>query len=703
MALFKRSGKKPPQPEQTAVQVSLNPGRMAAVYLQLYRWVFSVSLDYDSYQIESGSGEFAGRNIPIRGYYSRLIGLLGQHVLEIQRETFDKTFSPQGLRAALSEGYTAVTELFYLRTSELQQTAPEGQPAQEETAEQPAVEPAEESYDWFEFRAECFPTQGERKAQFLLYVRPVAGEKDTGRLPAPKETPVREDGSYDWGGIRSERLLNSDKIIYYEYDIQNDTMHIHRLRGDKRVDRVEKNYLATLDARGDWMVHHDSVKRLRQLFRDGAQGVSGDTELLYRKDGMQGANFIYYHIVCRPLEERDTPTWLFGSLEDVDAKVRAREQARELMVQMETMLGNLYTNMFQIDLNRGVIYHIVHDENGFSREKDPLKLETYVQRHIKSGVIAPESAKEYRNWLQPGYLQRKTLKGSYEFEARLRLLGAPEYSWYSETITAVAGRPGIYLRLRRDINDVWQMRQKQYEMTEMVRFAEFSSSVLDTMASLVEFRNTENGLHVARVRELTRILLTDIATRSPQYEVTQKTIDLYTQAATIHDIGKVTIPDAVLNKPGRYTPEEREIMKTHTTTGARIVDRLHMPGMGDLQACCRDVVLHHHERYDGKGYPEGLAGDQISMGVQAVSLADVYDALVSVRCYKEAMSFEEALDMILTGQCGTFNPHVLESMKAVEPAMRALYQDHEKISELEQAAAQALLEEHTITEETANA
>ena len=246
------------------------------------------------------------------------------------------------------------------------------------------------------------------------------------------------------------------------------------------------------------------------------------------------------------------------------------------------------------------------------------------------------------------------------------------------------------------------MRQKQYEMSQMACYAEYNASVLDTMASLVEFRNIENGLHISRVRRLTELLLTDIATRFPEYNLTKNVIDLYTQASTIHDIGKVTIPDSVLNKAGRFTPEEREIMQTHTVKGEQIVERLHMSGLEELKKTCCDVVRHHHERFDGGGYPDHLVGDKISIGVQAVSLADVYDALVSVRCYKDAFSADEALRMILSGECGAFNPHVLESLQAVEPRMRELYENTKDITAEEAAAAEALLQERGVPEEEIN-
>ncbi len=705
MALFRRSEKKKEKPaeepqnqaaeqeqgqeqeqEQPVLHVSMDARRMGAVYLRVYRWVFSVSLDFDSFQIESGEGTFGATQLPQRGYYSGLMQILSLNILDEQRENFLRMFSAQGLRAALSEKRSSISEVFCMR----------------DDSEQTPQNPDDDQNVWYEFRADQIPDPSGARSQFLIYVRQVSGEMDDGHLPQDKEYPKLDVGGYDWSAIRAERLVNNEQYVYFEYDIANDTLYHHRHRGEKQFERVEERFLASLDARADWMVFHDSIQQVKNVFRNAAKGVAGEVEIRYRKDGMQGASFRYYLLTCRPLEENGEPTWLFGNLRDVDEKVREREQTKDVMFQLDSMLGSFYTNMFQIDLNKGVIYHIIRTGTGFQREKDPPKLEDYVRRHVNSGVIEKDSAKEYLNWLQPGFLQRKTLKGSYEFEAQLKLLGANHYSWYSETINAVEGRPGVYVRLRRDITEVHEMRQKQYEMTQMARYAEYNASVLDTMAGLVEFRNIENGLHISRVRTLTAMLLTDIATHCPQYGLTKNTIDMYTQASTIHDIGKITIPDSVLNKPGKLTPDERKIMEKHTVMGEQIVERLNMSGLNEIKACCCDVARHHHERYDGGGYPDHLVGDDISIGVQAVSLADVYDALVSVRCYKDAFSADEARQMILNGECGAFNPLVLESLKRLEPEMRKLYTTEQQAPIEQAAAAEELLAEQSVQEGAEN-
>ena len=209
----------------------------------------------------------------------------------------------------------------------------------------------------------------------------------------------------------------------------------------------------------------------------------------------------------------------------------------------------------------------------------------------------------------------------------------------------------------------------------MTHLAEYNGAMLDSMAGLVEFRNIESGHHIRNVRELTRILFNDVIRRNPEYEVPPARVRLYVQASSMHDIGKITIPDHILNKAGLYTPEEYELMKKHTTNGALIVDRLEMPGQDELKAIVRDVALHHHERWDGKGYPDGLVGDAIPIGVQIISAADVFDALVSERCYKQAFPVDEAMRIIFAGEAGEFNPALLESIKACKDQLSALYAD----------------------------
>lgn len=183
--------------------------------------------------------------------------------------------------------------------------------------------------------------------------------------------------------------------------------------------------------------------------------------------------------------------------------------------------------------------------------------------------------------------------------------------------------------------------------------------IIETMSNVVEFRNLESGDHVRRVKDFTRILAGYVAKLYPEYHLDEEDVDVITAAAAMHDVGKIAISDAILLKPGRLTEEEFEIMKTHTTKGCEIIDMLGDIQEGEYGRASYDICRYHHERYDGKGYPEGLKGEEIPIAAQIVSVADVYDALVSERCYKNAYTPAEAYDMIVGGACGQFSPKLL--------------------------------------------
>ena len=187
--------------------------------------------------------------------------------------------------------------------------------------------------------------------------------------------------------------------------------------------------------------------------------------------------------------------------------------------------------------------------------------------------------------------------------------------------------------------------------------------IIDALSTVVEFRNLESGNHVIRIKDFTKILLEYIRDYHKEYDIKDEDIEVISQAAAMHDVGKIAIPDEILLKPGRLTPEEFEIMKTHTTQGCAILKNVLFMSDTVYYNHCYDICNYHHERYDGKGYPCGLSEDDIPIAAQAVSIADVYDALVSERVYKKAFSKEEAYNMIMEGKCGTFNPKLLECFK----------------------------------------
>lgn len=202
-----------------------------------------------------------------------------------------------------------------------------------------------------------------------------------------------------------------------------------------------------------------------------------------------------------------------------------------------------------------------------------------------------------------------------------------------------------------------------------------NSMMINVLAHIVEFRNGESGMHVHHIKQLTSILLQNLIEKTDKYHLTENDILLISTASSLHDIGKISIDDKILNKPGRLTAEEFEVIKTHSIIGAEMLQDLHNTHNYPLFDKAYEICRWHHERYDGKGYPDGLKGEEIPISAQVTSLADVYDALTSNRCYKKAFSHEKAMEMILDGQCGAFNPVLLQCLKDCEKQILAEFSD----------------------------
>lgn len=197
-------------------------------------------------------------------------------------------------------------------------------------------------------------------------------------------------------------------------------------------------------------------------------------------------------------------------------------------------------------------------------------------------------------------------------------------------------------------------------------FSEINVKVISTLALAIEFRSGETGKHVLSIRNITYRLLQKL--RDLKFhecaDLTDEEISNIAYASILHDIGKIAIPDAILNKPGRLTPEEFDIIKTHTVRGAELIRKIGINSSTILNYAY-DICQHHHERYDGRGYPEALKGDELSIWSQVVGIADVYDALTQERCYKKPFTHEVALDMICNNKCGVFNPELVTVFKEI--------------------------------------
>lgn len=243
---------------------------------------------------------------------------------------------------------------------------------------------------------------------------------------------------------------------------------------------------------------------------------------------------------------------------------------------------------------------------------------------------------------------------------------------YSYGVADVIHKPfylHIVKRRSKNIIDLYQdklnmeIRLKQQEeeiRAHEKKLREGNEFMIDALSSVVEFRSSETGEHIRRIKYFTRIMLKYLMKYFPKYGLTESQVDEISRAAALHDIGKIGIPDAILLKPGRLTPDEFEIMKSHTTIGCDILKGFRENQTGEFYQYCYDICRYHHERWDGNGYPDHLAGDEIPISAQIVAIADVYDALVSPRVYKSAYANNIAYDMIMNGECGVFSPDVLE-------------------------------------------
>ena len=233
----------------------------------------------------------------------------------------------------------------------------------------------------------------------------------------------------------------------------------------------------------------------------------------------------------------------------------------------------------------------------------------------------------------------------------------------------------VYRRVTNTIKLYAKQRRLVQMVSDQIRARENNTDTLvGVLSHIVEFRNGESGLHVRHIRMITELLLHRLLEISSRYSITAEQQDMIPLASALHDIGKIGIDEKILNKPGKLTPEEFEVMKPHSMLGAQILYDLDNFSEQPLLQTAYEIARWHHERWDGRGYPDGLKGDEIPISAQLVALADVYDALTSERCYKKAFSHEKAVQMILNGECGAFNPLLLQCLTDMQTDLKVQLQ-----------------------------
>ena len=270
-----------------------------------------------------------------------------------------------------------------------------------------------------------------------------------------------------------------------------------------------------------------------------------------------------------------------------------------------------------------------------------------------------------KNWIEDIPVIMISSEDSASYVRRAYEMGASDYISRPFDVQVVHQRVSntikLYAKQRRLISLVTdQIREKEKNNQMMISI----------LSQIVEFRNSESGSHVLHINIITGMLLERLMQKTDQYHLQWSDQFLITTASALHDIGKIGIDEKILNKPGKLTKEEFEIMKTHTLIGASMLKSIEMYQNEKLLQVAYQICRWHHERYDGKGYPDGLKGEEIPISAQVVAIADVYDALVGKRVYKKAFSHETAIHMILNGECGAFNPLLLECLTDIQNRLK---------------------------------
>ncbi len=319
----------------------------------------------------------------------------------------------------------------------------------------------------------------------------------------------------------------------------------------------------------------------------------------------------------------------------------------------EAANGNM--GMAQILSNRGQFCAILLDV--IMPEMDGIE----VLRHLKSMKMLDETPV----FLITAEQQADMVKEAYQ-------LGVMDVLTKPVTSFVVRRRVESVIELyaaRKYLHNVVET-QKEELTVQSEKILSLYQGMIEALATAVEFRNEESGGHVNRIFTITKYMLENTEFGEG---LTEGEIHNIALASIMHDVGKITIPDAILSKPGKLTAEEYEIMKTHTTQGVALLESITQLKESGIYDYACDIARHHHERWNGKGYPDHLKGDEITPWSQVVSLADVYDALSCKRVYKAAFSRHKVMEMIWAGQCGVFNPRLLDSFFSVEDRLNEMY------------------------------
>lgn len=341
-----------------------------------------------------------------------------------------------------------------------------------------------------------------------------------------------------------------------------------------------------------------------------------------------------------------------------------------------------------VELNRAILYElfcneyeVIEAENG-KEALDVLSEHANEISMVLLDIVMPvmDGLAVLKEMRRIGYLSyipvvMVTAESTEGISLQMYELGASDVITKPFNVAVVRQRVDNIVELydyRRDLEDIVKSQTLKLE-EQSEKLKQTNVFVIDTLCTAVEFRNGESGTHVVRIRDITRLLLKEFGKRVKEYQMDDEKIEVISNASAMHDIGKISVPDAILMKPGRLTKEEFEIMKMHTIKGCELLSKLDYVQDQEYYQYCYEICRYHHERWDGGGYPDKLVGNEIPIWAQVVSIADVYDALVSERSYKKAFTHDEALKMIANGECGAFEPQMLKCFLEIGDKLRELY------------------------------
>jgi response regulator RpfG family c-di-GMP phosphodiesterase len=278
-----------------------------------------------------------------------------------------------------------------------------------------------------------------------------------------------------------------------------------------------------------------------------------------------------------------------------------------------------------------------------------------------------------RGWIEDIPVIIISAEDSNEFITRGYQLGVTDY----------IRRPFISIVVQKRVDNTLLMHSNQKRLIRLVEKQiydreKFSNAMINIFSNVIELRNHESGSHTLNVQIITSLLLRRLVQLTDRYHLSKADISRISSLSALHDIGKIKIPENILNKPGKLDADEWELMMSHSAEGDAILAHADLDQESEFVKTARAICRWHHEKYDGGGYPDGLAGDDIPIAAQVVSLADAYDALTSERCYKSAFSHERAMEMILGGECGAFNPLLLNCLEDISEALKNLDKNNTK-------------------------